>query len=347
LDTLRWVDDAREIEMIDQTLLPGKLKYIRLKTVEQVARSIEVMQVRGAPAIGVTAAMGVALGACRFRGDDKAKFLEHIEQVSARLAATRPTAVNLFWALNRMKAVAVKNNKHSVEQIQNALVTEAKKIWKEDIRINKAMGGHGATLLKKGCRVLTHCNAGSLATAAYGTALGVVRSGFKQGLISHVYADETRPRLQGAMLTAFELVHEKIPATLICDNSAATLMARDAIDCCIVGADRIAANGDTANKIGTYSLAVVAAAHKVPFYVAAPISTIDFSLDSGEKIPIEHRGEDEVRRINGGKPICPPEIAVYNQAFDVTPARLIAAIITEKGVCRPPYEKSLAKARNA
>lgn len=240
--------------------------------------------------------------------------------------------------------MALKSLKRGVEQARKALTTEAKKIWKEDIEINKTIGRNGARLLKKGTRVLTHCNAGALATAGYGTALGVVRSGWKLGLIEHVYADETRPRLQGAMLTAFELVEERIPATLICDNTAATLMAQGKIDCAIVGADRIAANGDTANKIGTYSLAVVAEAHKVPLYVAAPMSTVDLSIKSGKQIPIEHRDECEVRRVGGGASICPDGIQVYNQAFDVTPARLVAAIITEKGVCRAPYEKSLAKA---
>ena len=333
--------------MIDQTLLPNKFKYIRLKTVEQVARSIEDMQVRGAPAIGVTAAMGMALGSLKFRGGDKDKFFAHMEEVAKRLAATRPTAVNLFWAIERMKGVLEKNKNKAIPAIQKALIAEGKRVWREDVQINKDMGNHGAALLKKGTRVITHCNAGSLATASYGTALGVVRAGWKQKKIVHVYADETRPRLQGAMLTSFELVKEKIPGTLICDNSAATLMAQGKIDCCIVGADRIASNGDVANKIGTYSLATVARAHKVPFYVAAPISTIDYSLKSGKEIPIEHRDEKEVRIINGSRPICPPEIGVYNQAFDVTPARLVSAIITEKGVCRAPYKKSLAAARDA
>jgi len=347
LDTLRWLDGINAIEMIDQTILPNTFKYIKLKTVEQVARSIEIMQVRGAPAIGVTAAMGVALGATRFRGADRDKFFAHMDAVCARLASTRPTAVNLFWAIERQKRVMQKNRNKSVEQITRALVAEGKRMRVEDIAINKAMGAHGATLLKKNSNVMTHCNAGSLATAAYGTALGVVRAAHAQGKVARVYADETRPRLQGAMLTAFEMVHEGIPCTLNCDNTAATLMAQGKIDCCIVGADRIAANGDTANKIGTYSLAVVARYHKIPFYVAAPISTIDYSLKSGREIPIEHRGADEVRIVNGGKPVCPDGVDVYNQAFDMTPARLISAIITEKGVCRAPYVKSLAAARNA
>jgi methylthioribose-1-phosphate isomerase len=347
LDTLRWLDDINVVEMVDQTIVPNTFKYIKLKTVEQVARSIEIMQVRGAPAIGVTAAMGVALGATKFRGNDKDKFLAHMETVCVRLAATRPTAVNLFWAIERMKGLIQKNKNKSIEQITAALIREGKRMRVEDIKINKAMGMHGATLLKKNSNVLTHCNAGSLATAAYGTALGVVRAGYKQGKVARVYADETRPRLQGAMLTAFEMVHEGIPCTLNCDNTAATLMAQGKIDCCIVGADRIASNGDTANKIGTYSLAVVAKYHKVPFYVAAPISTIDYSLKSGKEIPIEHRSPDEVRIVNGGKPICPDGVEIYNQAFDVTPESLVAAIITEKGVCRAPYIKSLAAARDA
>jgi methylthioribose-1-phosphate isomerase len=339
LNTLRWVEGG-SIEFIDQRLLPDKIKFIRTKTVEQTAHAIEQMVVRGAPAIGIAAAMGVALGALEFRGSDKKKFFAHINAAAERLAATRPTAVNLFWAIDRMKSVLNGNSGKPIESIRRVLVAEAKKIRAEDLASCKKIGDNGAALLKNGSRVLTHCNAGGLATAGYGTALGVVRSGFKAGRVAHVFIDETRPWLQGARLTAFEMCHEKIPSTLICDNMAASLMARGEIDTVVVGADRIAANGDVANKIGTYGLAVLARAHKIPFYVAAPVSTIDFSLGAGKDIVIEQRNENEVRRICG-KTICPEGVNVINPAFDVTPARLVGAIVTEKGVLRPPYRKSI------
>jgi methylthioribose-1-phosphate isomerase len=339
LDTLLWVETG-EIDLLDQTLLPHKIKYVKLKTVESVAHAIETMKVRGAPAIGVAAALGVALGAVKFKGGDSA-FKSYMDQVIARLAATRPTAVNLFWALDRMRGVIAINAGRPLDQIKQRLVREAKKITTDDLANCKKIGDNGAKILKRGSRVLTHCNAGGLATAGYGTALGVIRSGFKQGKIAHVYADETRPRLQGARLTAFELVQAKIPATLICDNMAASLMAHGLINTVVVGADRIAANGDAANKIGTYGVAVLARAHGIPFYVAAPVSTIDFSIPSGTKITIEQRDELEVRRV-GNSDICPRGIDVINPAFDVTPARLITGIITEECVCRPPYKKSLA-----
>ncbi len=344
MDTLRWLDEENCIELIDQTLLPGKFKYIKAKSIEAVAKAIEILQVRGAPAIGVMAAMGVALGATKFRGKDKEKFYEYMETVFERIERTRPTAVNLFWALERQRGIIAKNAGKDVAGITAALIEEGKKMRVEDIKINKRMGANGAKLLKKGSRVMTHCNAGSLATADYGTALGVIRAAYAKGRIERVYADETRPRLQGAMLTAFEMVQEGIPCSLNCDNAAATLMARGMIDAVIVGADRIAANGDTANKIGTYSLAIVSKAHKVPFYVAAPISTIDYSLKSGAEIPIEERDGDEVRKI-GREVICPDGVDIVNYAFDVTPAKLIAGIITENGVAAPPNRKNLAKLR--
>lgn len=343
MDTVRW-NNTGAVELLDQTLLPHKIKYVKLTTVESVARSIEDMKVRGAPAIGVTAAMGVALGAVKFTGTDKTKFNEYMEQVYNRLARTRPTAVNLFWAIDRMKNLIAENGGKSLDAIRKIAIAEAKKILKEDIESCKRIGDNGARLLKKGSRVLTHCNAGGLATAGYGTALGVIRSGFNQKKIIHVYADETRPWLQGARLTAFELVEEGIPATLICDNMAAMLMAQGKIDAVVVGADRIAANGDTANKIGTYGAAVLARAHGIPFYVAAPVSTIDYAIKTGTEIKIEQRGEHEVRRI-GNTVICPAGVGVINPAFDVTPARLVTAIITEKGVCKAPYKKSLAAVR--
>lgn len=329
------------IELLDQTLLPGKIKYEKITTVEGIAVAIEDMHVRGAPAIGVAAAMGTALGALKFKGAEKDKFFTYMENVIERIGSTRPTAVNLFWALERMRGVLESNKNAPLEKIKERLVTEANKIRDEDLMSCKKIGENGASLLKKGSRILTHCNAGGLATAGYGTALGVVRSGYEKGKVAHVYADETRPRLQGARLTAFELVQERIPATLICDNMAASLMAQGKIDAVVVGADRIAANGDTANKIGTYGVAVLARAHKIPFYVAAPVSTIDFSLPSGDGIEIEQRDDGEVRRIDASD-ICPKGINVINPAFDVTPGRLVSAIITEKAVCRPPYRKTLS-----
>ena len=345
MDTLRWLDDEQVIELIDQTILPRQFKYIKAKSVESAAKAIEILQVRGAPAIGVMAAMGVALGACKFRGKDRRKFDAHMEKVFERLAATRPTAVNLFWALERMRGIISGLGDADVDTIREALIDESKKMRIEDIECCRRMGANGAKLLKKNSNVLTHCNAGSLATADYGTALGVVRAGYETGKVARVYADETRPRLQGAMLTAFEMVQEKIPCTLICDNTAATMMARGRIDAVVVGADRIASNGDVANKIGTYSLDLVAKAHKVPFYVAAPISTIDYSLKSGAEIPIEQRDDTEVRMI-GREKITPDEVDVVNYAFDVTPSRLVAAIITEKGVATAPYRKNLKQLRD-
>lgn len=345
METLRWLDKENAIELIDQTILPGKFKYIKVKSVEACAKGIEDMKVRGAPAIGVMAAMGVALGAVKFHGADREKFAAHMQEVTERLARTRPTAVNLFWAIERMRGVMAKNAGKDVAHLQAALVKEAKKIRMEDVDCCMRMGRNGAALLKKNSRVLTHCNAGSLATADYGTALGVIRAGYKAGKVAHVYADETRPRLQGARLTAFEMVQEGIPCSLICDNTAATMMARGKVDAVVVGADRIAANGDVANKIGTYPLAIIAKEHGVPFYVAAPISTIDFSLKSGAGIPIEERDGDEVRYV-GRELICPDGMDVVNYAFDVTPARLVEAIITEKGVAKKPYVKTLAALRD-
>jgi methylthioribose-1-phosphate isomerase len=345
LETLRWIDGENVIELIDQTLLPGKFKYIKAKSVEAAAVAIEDMQIRGAPAIGCMAAMGVALGAAKFRGGDKGKFLMHMEEVMKRLGATRPTAVNLFWAIERMKGVIERNSGKDTAKIKNLLIEEAKKITAEDVESCERMGRNGAKLLKKNSNVLTHCNAGSLATADFGTALGVIRAGYRSGKVAHVYADETRPRLQGAKLTAFEMVQEGIPCTVICDNTAATLMSSGMIDAVVVGADRIAANGDTANKIGTFPLAIVSRYHGVPFYVAAPLSTIDFSIKTGKQIPIEERDGSEVRMI-GCEEICPAGAGVANFAFDVTPNRLIKGIITERGIAVSPFIKSLAALRN-
>ncbi len=339
METVSWVKSGA-VRLIDQTLLPNKLKYIELKTVESVASAIVGMKVRGAPAIGVTAAMGMALAAVKFKGADREKLNSVLDSAAELLASTRPTAVNLFWALARMKSVAAKSG--SVENVRKAMVAEAEKIRREDVEACRAIGAFGAKLLKKNSRVLTHCNAGGLATAGYGTALGVIRAARDAGKIERVYVDETRPWLQGAKLTAFELAMEKIPATLICDNMAGALMARGEVDAVVVGADRIAANGDFANKTGTYGLAVLARAHGVPFYVAAPVSTIDMATPDGAGIVIETRDEREIRAFNGVK-ICPDETEVYNPAFDVAPAELATAIITERGVAKAPNANKLKR----
>lgn len=342
MQTIEWLDNDASVKIIDQTCLPYREKYIVLRTVEGVAEAICSMRIRGAPAIGVAAAMGMALGAARYRGDGGEHFIKYMDGVARRLISTRPTAANLFWAVDRLQKKLHGMDSRPLDRIKKSLIAEAKKIHREDVAANKKMSDYGARLLRKGTAVLTHCNAGALATGGYGTALGVIRTASRRGLISHVYAAETRPRLQGARLTAFELLKDNIPATLICDSMAASLMAQKKIQCVIVGADCIAANGDFANKIGTYSLAVLAHAHRVPFYTAAPISTIDLNILSGADIPIEHRPPDEVRCI-GSELICPKNIPVLNPAFDVTPARFITAIITERGVCRPPYKDSLKK----
>ncbi|MEW6200890.1 MAG: S-methyl-5-thioribose-1-phosphate isomerase [bacterium] len=340
METIEWLDDVAAIRMIDQTLLPYREKYIVIRRVDDLTEAIRVMRIRGAPAIGVAAAMGMALGAARYSGKNGGDFIKYMDEVAKKLIDTRPTASNLFWAVERQHKKLHRMRNRPVEQIRKSLVSEAKKIHREDIAANRKMGEFGAKLLRRGSVVITHCNAGSLATGGYGTAVGVIRTAARRGLISKVYVSETRPRLQGARLTAFELLKYNIPATLICDSVAGSLMAQGKINCAIVGADRIAANGDFANKIGTYSLSVNANAHGIPFYTAAPVSTIDLSVKSGSGIPIEYRPDDEVRRINGAL-ICPRTIPVLNPAFDVTPARLVTAIITERGVCYPPYKNSL------
>lgn len=342
LKTLEWLDTG-VVRIIDQTVLPNRVAYVTIRTVEDAARAIETMQIRGAPAIGVMAAMGVALGALKYRGKGGADFRSKMETACARLARTRPTAVNLFWAIDRMRGILAASDGMAPEKVAQRLVREAKAMHREDVQANRRIGDFGAALLPKNARVLTHCNAGALATAGYGTALGVIRSARRMGRLAHVYADETRPRLQGAKLTAFELTWEKIPATLITDNMAAHLMKAGEIDCAVVGADRIATNGDVANKIGTYGVAVMCRWHGIPFYVAAPVSTIDKAIASGDEIVIEHRDEDEVRFV-GDTEVCPSCIGVMNPSFDVTPSELVTAIITENGVCRPPYNRSLRKA---
>ncbi len=322
--------------LIDQTRLPREEVEREYTRWEDVAGAIRTLVVRGAPAIGVTAAFGVALAARASRATTFDALLADLETAVKGLGATRPTAVNLFWALERMRRVALGARDVPLDGVRQRLAAEAQAILDEDVAANRAMGDHGAALVPAGARILTHCNAGALATAGYGTALGVVRSAHAQGKVRLVWVDETRPVMQGSRLTAWELVREQIPHRLVADVVAASLMARGEVDLVVTGADRIAANGDTANKIGTYALAVLAKHHGVPFYVAAPLSTIDPSLPSGASIPIEERDPAEVRRV-GAQATAPETSPVYNPAFDVTPAPLIAAIITERGVFRPPY----------
>ena len=334
---VRWEGDR--LVLLDQTRLPGVEVVREYTRWQDVAEAIRTLVVRGAPAIGVTAAFGLALAARQSAAPSFDPLLDDLETASKGLAATRPTAVNLFWALERMKHVALASRRLPLDTIRARLLAEAETIREEDIRANRAMGEHGAALVPAGARILTHCNAGALATAGYGTALGVVRSAHAQGKVALVWVDETRPVMQGSRLTAWECVQEGIPHRLIADVAAATVMARGEVDLVVTGADRIAANGDTANKIGTYALAVLAHHHRVPFYVAAPFSTIDHSLATGASIPIEERAAAEVRGL-GGVLTAPADSPVYNPAFDMTPARFIAAIITERGVFRPPYQFS-------
>jgi methylthioribose-1-phosphate isomerase len=333
---VRWNDD--HVAMLDQTRLPEAEIWLRCDTWQEVADAIRGMQVRGAPAIGVAAAMGMALAARAIMADNTVNPLEALLEAKQGLAATRPTAVNLFWALERMTRIAVQAAQG--QDWARVLADEACRIHDEDVTMCRAIGDHGAALIPKGARILTHCNAGALATAGYGTALGVIRSAHAQGKVSLVYVDETRPWLQGARLTAWEMVQEGIDHRLISDNMAGHFLHRRQIDCVIVGADRIAANGDVANKIGTYSVAVLAKENGIPFYVAAPSSTLDLSLATGDSIPIEERHEDEVTHL-AGRRIAPAATHAANPAFDVTPARYVSAIITESGVIRPPYELHL------
>jgi methylthioribose-1-phosphate isomerase len=330
-DTIRFIDGVAEI--LDQRALPGKIIYVKCRNAEDIFDAISKMKIRGAPAIGIAGAFGVYLGAAASKARDFKGFKREVKKISAYLASSRPTARNLFWALERMEKTSRALESGSKKDALAGLLAEAMKILEEDKAICREIGEAGNGLIKKGARILTHCNAGSLATGGYGTALGVIaRAGNK---IKMVYVDETRPVLQGARLTAWELSALGIPATLICDNAAASLMSRGKIDAVIVGADRIAANGDTANKIGTYSLAVSAKYHNIPFYIAAPVSTFDLSISGGEYIPIEERSADEVRKVMG-KLITLKDMPVLNPAFDVTPRHLIGAIITEYGVIERP-----------
>ncbi|MCW5799855.1 MAG: S-methyl-5-thioribose-1-phosphate isomerase [Nitrospira sp.] len=331
--TVEWNDGA--VRLLDQSRLPSHVEFLDCRDYRAVAQAIRELKVRGAPAIGVTAAMGVALGAQSVDDDEYPSFVKQVEAICDHLAASRPTAVNLFWAIRRMKKTLASLKTKPLAEIKRELIRESQTILDEDIALCKAMGRHGATVIQHGQTILTHCNAGALATAGYGTALGVIRAAWEQGKQIRVIADETRPVLQGARLTAWELMQDKIPVTLITDNMAGSLMRQDKIQVCIVGADRIAANGDVANKIGTYSVAVLARAHGIPFYVAAPYSTIDLATKTGADIPIEERNPLEVTSIYGSHPVAPAGVAVYNPAFDVTPAELITGIITERGIFKP------------
>ncbi len=335
IETIQWTDEG--VVMIDQTRLPAEELYVTCRNYHEVADAIRTMIIRGAPAIGVAAAMGVAIGIAQA---DPANLDAELAVISKELASTRPTAVNLFWAIDRMNKLYRDLAYLPFPQLRDALIAEAKQIRVDDIAINMAMGRHGAPLVPDGKTVLTHCNAGALATAGYGTALGVIRAAIESGKNIDVYADETRPFLQGARLTVWELQHDGIKATLITDNMAGHFLRAGQIGCVVVGADRIAANGDVANKIGTYSVAVLAKENNVPFYVAAPISTLDLTLSSGELIPIEERGATEVTHVFGVA-VAPAGTLVRNPAFDVTPNRYVTAIITEKGVARAPFETSL------
>jgi methylthioribose-1-phosphate isomerase len=338
IKTLEWTDAG--VRLIDQTKLPTEETYVTCTSYEEVADAIRTMIVRGAPAIGVTAAMGVALGVRDSQARDHAELQRDFDHICEVLAATRPTAVNLFWAIRRMRNKFEHVSTQPIPRIQQELVTEAQRMLVEDIAANQAMGRHGAGLLPSSGGVLTHCNAGALATCGYGTALGVIRAAVDSGKKLHVFADETRPFLQGSRLTAWELMKDRIPTTLISDNMAGAMMQQGKIAAVIVGADRIAANGDVANKIGTYTVAVLAKAHGIPFYVAAPLSTVDLATPDGSRIPIEQRSSREVTHL-AGKQIAPDGVAVENPAFDVTPNAYVTAIITERGVARAPYAESL------
>lgn len=340
MKSIEWLGNS--LRILDQSKLPVETVYRNALSYKEVAEAIENMEVRGAPAIGAAVAYGYALGALEYQGDREG-LPSFMEEVQDRLEATRPTAVNLFWALRRMEdRLRECWEVEDLDEVRRVLIEEADRIAEDDRRMNRLIGEHGNEIVPEKANILTHCNAGALATVEYGTALGVIRRAHEAGKLIHVYADETRPLLQGARLTALELLQDKIPVTLIADNMAGYLMQQGKVDLVIVGADRIAANGDTANKIGTYSVAVLAHAHGIPFYVAAPTSTIDLKVATGQEIPIEKRPDKEMREFFGTQ-VAPAEVNVYNPAFDVTPAKYITAIITEKGIVAPPYSVNLLK----
>ena len=338
METMRWVDGY--LEILDQTLLPGKTEYIKCENYKTVCEAIRRLSVRGAPAIGAAAAYGLALGAASLAPGGRLKFMDAVEQIAGELLVTRPTAVNLQWAVDRMLRVLHEHTSDDIEVLKEALLAEAHNIYREDLAGNRRMGEFGVKLIPQKAAILTHCNAGALATAGFGTALGVIRAAHLAGKGIHVYVDETRPLLQGARLTAWELMQDNIPVTLLTDNMAGYLMACGKVDLVIVGADRIAANGDVANKIGTYSVAVLAKEHGLPFYVAAPVSTFDLTVAGGQEIPIENRDAEEVTHFAGHQ-VAPAGVQVWNPAFDVTPHRLVTAIITDRGVARPPFTGTL------
>jgi methylthioribose-1-phosphate isomerase len=340
IQTLEWTDNG--VRFIDQTKLPTEETYVTCKTHDQVADVIRNMVVRGAPAIGVAAAMGIALGVNNSKAETVGDLKRELDRICDLIGKTRPTAVNLFWAIRRMRVKFERLRIRPVAQIKREMVQESKRMHAEDIAANQAMGRHGAALMPNEGGVLTHCNAGALATAGYGTALGVIRAAVEQGKKIHVYADETRPFLQGSRLTAWELMKDGIPTTVISDNMAGAMMRQGKIGAIVVGADRIAANGDVANKIGTYTVAVLAKENSIPFYVAAPISTVDLECPRGENIPIEQRAAREVTHV-AGKQMTPDGVSIENPAFDVTPAKYVTAIVTERGIARAPYEESLRK----
>lgn len=331
-----------KLKLVDQTKLPLENKIVELSTYEEIADAIKTMIVRGAPAIGVTAVYGVVVAANSIKATSKDDFFGELKRACDLIKSTRPTAVNLFWAVDRVYNLALSNKDKSIEQIREIIEAEARLMEKEDIESNRAIGKYGNELINQNDTILTHCNAGALATCDYGTALGVIRAAHETGKNISVFADETRPYLQGSRLTVWELMEDNIPVTLICDNMAGHFMKEGLINCVIVGADRIALNGDTANKIGTYTVAVLAKENNIPFYVAAPISTIDFSIESGDQIPIEERSIDEVTHIKGIR-IAPEGVKVRNPAFDVTPNKYISAIITDKGIIYPPYNENIIK----
>lgn len=338
IQPLEWLGD--KLKILDQTLLPGETVFLVAHNATEVGQSIKDMRIRGAPAIGIAGAYGAALGALNIQSTNIQEFLDRFHQVIASLASTRPTAVNLAWALRRVEQATAKGK--DVTQMKALAVDEASNIQRDEEQATESLSRFGADLVPELSTVLTHCNAGALATCGYGTALGVIRVANQRGKVKRVIADETRPLLQGARLTCWELTREGIPVTLIADSAAGHFLSRGEVDCVIVGADRIAGNGDTANKIGTYSLAVLASENGVPFFVAAPISTVDLALSSGSQIPIEERGTDEVTHI-AGKRVAAQGVSVANPAFDVTPHQYITAIITERGIARPPYSRSLAR----
>jgi methylthioribose-1-phosphate isomerase len=343
MKSIEWLGD--KVQIIDQTRLPLEEVYIETDSYLEIADAIKKLRIRGAPAIGIAAGFGFALGARQFKGEQRAELDRQLDEVAALLLSTRPTAVNLSWALNRMRCVLNENPHRSVKEMKELLLDEAKKIQSEDIETCRRIGQHGSELVPERAGILTHCNTGALATGDYGTAQSIIVTAHERGKRVRVFADETRPLLQGARLTTWELMKRNIDVTLITDNTAAFVMKQGLVDLVVVGADRIARNGDVANKIGTYNLAVLAEKHKIPFYVAAPISSIDFQLSSGAGIPIEERDPKEVTE-GFGKRIAPHGVHVYSPAFDITPHELVTSIITEHGITRPPYDKTIASLRS-